>query len=58
METWNPSMSEEESERRTREVVQAFQAVWTPNLPKTELERLVRKELVRRGLLPDASRSE
>ena len=58
IEIWNRSMTEAESEERTRQVVVAFQAVWKPNLPKAELDRLVREELTRRGLLPDASSSE
>jgi hypothetical protein len=55
VELWNPDMTEEESEERTRQVVMAFKAVWKPGLPKEELERLVREELVRRGLLPSAA---
>jgi hypothetical protein len=47
-------MSEEQSEERTRQVVEAFKAVWKPGLSKDDLDRLVREELTRRGLLPDA----
>jgi hypothetical protein len=52
---WEPSMSQEESERRTREVVMAFKAVRKPGMSKEELDRAMHEELVRRGLLPNAA---
>lgn len=48
VEVWNPSMSEEESAEREREVASAFKQVWKPGISQDELERLVREELQRR----------
>jgi hypothetical protein len=51
-------MSGEESERRTRAVVEAFKEIRKPGMARDELERLMRAELQRRGLLPDNLASE